>query len=437
MKKWLTVGLLLAFAPSIFGQGTGLIFTPKDQLVGIPLASTPFSGSELPPAADLSPDLPPPGNQGSQQSCVGWAVAYALKSYEERAEQKWPLADDTGAPEPAHVFSPAFVYNQINNGRDGGCSLPDALNLLHEKGAATLAEMPYDPKNFQKKPDAAVMDSATRYRIDYWRQVNVSDPREIKAQLNAGFPVIIGAEVDQGFVRARADSIWKSIQGRPLGGHAMLLVGYDDRRHAFKLLNSWGREWGDAGYGWIDYDFIKKVVNEAYVAKDALNGPYRAAEAGPATAPAPAAYRISFQVTNIVHNVPDSAGALWLRLEGLASIPPGLGRSAQIVAHFYHDAGGGQKGWPVPDTSIQFSDIYGFAATGTQPFTIPAEGTNVGWWAMIPYSSLVVQAGSWQTDIYGNPGYLPAQNPLVLEPVLYVDGFGVATGGMVAFTVVR
>ena len=110
----------------------------------------------------------------------------------------------------------------------------------------------------------------------------------------------------------------------------------------------------------------------------------------------------------------EASGALWLRLEGLASIPPGLGRSAQIVAHFYHDAGGGQKGWPVPDTSIQFSDIYGFAATGTLPFTIPAGGTSVGWWAMIPYSSLVVQAGSWQTGIYGNPGYLPAQNSLVL-----------------------
>ena len=208
--------LLLALAPSLSAQGTGLILTPKDQLLGIPLASTPFSGSELPPAVDLSPDLPPPGNQGDQQSCVGWAVAYALKSYEECAEEKWPLFDHRGALDSAHVFSPAFVYNQINNGRDGGCSLPDALNLLHEKGAATLAAMPYDPKGFRKQPTAAAMGDAARYRIDYWRQVNVSNPREIKAQLNAGFPVLIGASVDQGFTRARSGAIWRGVQGRAL-----------------------------------------------------------------------------------------------------------------------------------------------------------------------------------------------------------------------------
>ncbi len=448
--RWLAcIVSLLFLCPSLFAQGTGLVFTPRDQLLGIPLASTPFSGSELPPAVDLSPDLPPPGNQGSQQSCVGWAVAYALKSFQERAEENWPLSVRSGVPDPAHVFSPAFVYNQINNGRDGGCSLPDALNLLHEKGAVTLALMPYDPKSFRKQPDAAAAENATRYRIDYWRQVNVSDPREIKAQLNAGYPVIIGAEVDQGFVKARTGVIWKSVQGRTLGGHAMVLVGYDDRRHAFKLLNSWGRDWGDAGYGWIDYDFIKKVVNEAYVAKDALNGPSRTVDAGPTPAPTPAptptpkpvpapvASRVSFQVTNIIHNVTDASGTNWMRLEGMVSIPPGLGRSVQIVVHFYHDTGGGLKGLPVGSTATRFSDINGFAATGTQPVPIPAEGMSVSWWAVIPYGAMVLQSGGWQTDLFGNSGYVPVQNQLVLEPVLYVDGFGIATGGALAFFVVR
>lgn len=427
--------VLLLAAQGALGQSTGLILTPADKLRGIPLASTPFSGSELPSAVDLSSQLPPPGSQGNQQSCVGWAVAYALKSYQEQGEERWPLADRAGAPDPSHVFSPSFIYNQLNQGRDGGCSLPDALNLLHERGAATLADMPYDASDYRRQPDARASAAAKRYRIDYWRQVNVSDLLEVKAQLNAGYPVVIGAEVDEGFVQAGAGMVWKASTGRSTGGHAMVLVGYDDRRHAFKLLNSWGRSWGDRGYGWIDYDHFGRVVREAFVAKDAINGsgPEVSVPTPPATTTAPAAYEPSFLLTNIVHNLKDASGTLWMRLEGTARIPSGMGRSAQVVVYFFFDAGGGRKGWAVGGTLVQFSDVNGFAATGTPPFAIPSEGMTTSWWATIPYNAMMLQGGSWVTDAYGNPVYLPVQNRLVLEPVLYVDGFGVLSGGPVPF----
>ena len=64
-------------------RATGLIPATEEQLRGIPLASVPFSGDSLPPSVDLSDNLPPPGNQGRQNSCVGWTVAYALKNYHE------------------------------------------------------------------------------------------------------------------------------------------------------------------------------------------------------------------------------------------------------------------------------------------------------------------------------------------------------------------
>jgi hypothetical protein len=427
--------VLVSAAQGALGQSTGLILTPADKLRGIPLASTPFSGTELPPAVDLSSQLPPPGNQGAQQSCVGWAVAYGLKSYQEQGEERWPLADRAGAPDPSHVFSPSFIYNQLNQGRDGGCSLPDALNLLHERGAATLADMPYDASDHRRQPDARASTAAKRFRIDYWRQVNIGDLLEVKAQLNAGYPVVIGAEVDQGFVTADAGTVWKARTGSSRGGHAMLLVGYDDRRHAFKLLNSWGSTWGDRGYGWIDYDHFGRVVREAFVAKDAINGPGPETPVltPPATPPAPVVFEPSFFLTNIVHNLKDASGTLWMRLEGSAGIPPGMGRSGQVVVYFFFDAGGGQKGWAVGSTQVRFSDVNGFAATGTPPFSIPSEGMTTSWWATIPYNALVLQAGYWGTDAYGSQMYFPVQNRLVLEPVLYVDGFGVLSGGLAPF----
>ena len=144
-------------------------------------------------------------------------------------------------------------------------------------------------------------------------------------------------------------------------------------------------------------------------------------------------YEPSFSLTNIIHNLKDASGTLWMRLEGMAGIPPGMGRSAQVVVYFFFDAGGGQKGWAVGSTQVRFSDVNGFAATGTPPFTVPSEGLTTSWWATIPYNALVLQGGYWGTDVYGNQMYFPVQNRLVLEPVLYVDGFGVLSGGLVPF----
>src|SRR5690625_7623232 len=42
-------------------------------------------------------------------------------------------------------------------------------------------------------------------------------------------------------------------------GHAMTIIGYDDSKGsggAFRVVNSWGSDWGDKGYIWIDYQFF-------------------------------------------------------------------------------------------------------------------------------------------------------------------------------------
>src|SRR5690349_21586336 len=62
LGRGLVVLLLLALTPGGWAQnGMGLIPTPKEKLRGIPLASTPFSGSDLPSSVDLSANMPPPG----------------------------------------------------------------------------------------------------------------------------------------------------------------------------------------------------------------------------------------------------------------------------------------------------------------------------------------------------------------------------------------
>jgi Cysteine protease len=261
-----------AFTPAA-AQGhhpTGLTLLRPDELAKIPPAFTPFGGGDMPSHVDLSPMLPPPGNQGQQSSCVAWATAYALRTYQAHVRERAPLVHSDGSLDSLRVFSPAFVYNQINNGRDAGSAFPDALDLLKLKGAAPLGLMPYSQNDYTSMPNATATNAASRYRIAFWRQINVNDTIDIKSQLNAGYPVVIGATIDEGFDRGGKGFVWNHIEGKQLGGHAMVIVGYDDDRGAYRVQNSWGRDWGDRGYYWLDYAFFGRVVNEAYVAKDDL-----------------------------------------------------------------------------------------------------------------------------------------------------------------------
>lgn len=44
-----------------------------------------------------------------------------------------------------------------------------------------------------------------------------------------------------------------------LGGHAVMAVGYDDRRQWFVVRNSWGKTWGDEGYFYMPYEFMQNT----------------------------------------------------------------------------------------------------------------------------------------------------------------------------------
>jgi len=228
-------------------------------------------GGDVPPSqpvsVDLSTNFPAPGDQGRQGSCVGWATAYALKSYHEKLEMGWSLntAD--------HLFSPAFVYNQINGGQDQGSYIFHALDLAVNQGVATLRSMPYSDTDFLTQPSVAAAVEAAGYKASEWYRIN--DTSQIKAALVNRNPVVAGIKVYQQLMDLHGpDSVYNTAAGQNLGGHAVTIVGYDDNRYggAFKVINSWGRSWGDDGYFWLPYSFAARdILSEAYVLLDAEN----------------------------------------------------------------------------------------------------------------------------------------------------------------------
>ena len=249
---------------------------PKRYL-SIPLATAPRQG-KLPSSCDLSKDMPSVGEQGDQPSCVGWAIAYALKTYQERTERFWDPNPDE------HLFSPAYIYNQVTVGEcNSGADFIEGFNVLTEQGCSTLATMPYDAASCDAEPSDDAKAEADQYRAAYYRRINVQDPTEIRAHLAAGYPIVMGMRVHSHFKFLRGQAIYDDVEGyQQEGEHALCVVGYDDNpddnpdpnKSMYKVLNSWGPGWGQDGYFWITYDLFKDVVFEAYVAQDFLEDKY-------------------------------------------------------------------------------------------------------------------------------------------------------------------
>jgi len=230
----------------------------------------------FPESHDLSSLLPRVGSQGNQGSCVAWAAGYYLKSFQENLEDF-----NNGVFIMDNNMSPAFVYNQIKIGScDSGSQIPDALDLILSTGIVTWEEMPYNANECSTLPTAEQNILAIENKISSFFYLNGDILFEqTKAFLLDNKPVVIAISIDNDFFgvfEGNGDAVYRNFD-KVDGAHAMLVVGYDDTKNAFKVVNSWGRNWGNDGFIWIDYKaFLEvmdtesdfKILCEAWVSED-------------------------------------------------------------------------------------------------------------------------------------------------------------------------
>ena len=123
--------------------------------------------------------------------------------------------------------------------------------------------MPYSTnKGCSVVPNSTQNAEAANYKIASYSRIIDSDQLAIKTMIASNHAVIASFTIDGSFKNATAGFIWKSLTGNS-GSHTMAICGYDDAKHAYKAINSWGTNWADAGYIWIDYDFFP-VAASAY-----------------------------------------------------------------------------------------------------------------------------------------------------------------------------
>lgn len=182
---------------------------------------------------ELIPDV---RNQGMVNSCVGFAITNIMQILNQK---------ETGIRER---FSAGYVYGKCrdDNALHMGMYVDNALGYLIKTGSCFEEDFPYNkevPEIMElarNRPD--LDEKAQPYHIrayEVYAQAYAEKKYEaIKAALYQFQTPILG---DTDFTGGR---------------HAICIIGWNDEKKTFTLLNSWGKGWGDNGIGEISYNKV-------------------------------------------------------------------------------------------------------------------------------------------------------------------------------------
>ena len=211
--------------------------------------------STLPATVDLESTAGPVKDQGQLGACTAFAgcgMREMLYRRLTRFERANPL------PEPP-VLSPMFLYyleRQLDGTLaegDTGSTGRTCCKVLNQFGVCFEAEDNYAPSNFETEPTPEQLADAKAFQAGaYHRITTVAD---MKSCLATGYPFIIGFTVYESFESLRAPFVYNPdpLKEQQLGGHEVLVIGYDDIKDAFKVRNSWSANWGENGNFWMPY----------------------------------------------------------------------------------------------------------------------------------------------------------------------------------------
>jgi C1A family cysteine protease len=202
----------------------------------------------LPAFVDLREWMTPVEDQGDLGSCTANAIAGAYEYLEKRI---------TGREGDV---SRLFIYYlerkmEGNENQDSGAQLRNGMKVLKSYGACSERTWPYDVDRFTDEPHEHAFSEAESHLVDEYQRVPV-DLHAMKTCIAEGYPFVFGTKIYKQFEKDGNHGRISMPSGSDLGGHAMLACGYSDQDQVFVVRNSWGADWGDAGYCYIPYDYL-------------------------------------------------------------------------------------------------------------------------------------------------------------------------------------
>ena len=196
---------------------------------------------------DLRSKFGPIFNQGKLGSCSANALC-AIFNYDI----------------PKFTGSRLFLYyneRKLENdiADDIGSTLSNGIICLKTYGICSETDWPYDITKFAIQPSETCYNNAKKYYLIDALNIN-NDLNSIKTCLINNEPIALGIQIYNSFetksVQLSGLPPMPSSNDISLGGHAVVLCGFDDTKQLFILRNSWGINWGDKGYFYLPYNYI-------------------------------------------------------------------------------------------------------------------------------------------------------------------------------------
>jgi C1A family cysteine protease len=189
-------------------------------------------------------------DQGQAGTCWAHAGVEALEANGEILTGTFPLL----------AVQPILDQTQDSGGGDACLVFPELKNT----GTTLAALAPYRMGKLNPKPKRPLP-----FRARDWGYVSAQDKQatvfQIKAALLTHGPLYTCLYASMpGFMNNTGKVM---AEKGPYGDvdHAVLLVGWDDSKKAWKIKNSWGKSWGDKGYGWVAYNHYRVGTTTAWV----------------------------------------------------------------------------------------------------------------------------------------------------------------------------
>ena len=176
-------------------------------------------------------------------------------------------------------ISRLYLYYQFrklydNVKLDEGSTIRDCINILHNDGIIPEFLYPYIENKVFNNP-SEFLEKYSRFCKCLGFE-NISR-KVIKQKLLLDYPVLCGIKLFDNIYSDEAKNTgiinYSEEYDKILGGHCIILVGFDDDKKYYRFINSWGTTWGDKGFGYLPYEYIKNIrlSNEFYIIKNISN----------------------------------------------------------------------------------------------------------------------------------------------------------------------